>query len=193
VCYVPLVQEFLLENSLKVTSSKKTSSIYDRTENEQLEAAIKASLTSSDINGSDTELDNCVVISSGSETNDDFPDDEIKRQTNKRPNEEDVSRSSKIPKLETLNEDHYDIENHKDNAAHILIRFPDGRRCSKHFNANLSIQELFHYLNQEGIDLAKYEVITTHPKTVVSSLSKTITFKEAGLFPSQTVYVQFAD
>lgn len=58
---------------------------------------------------------------------------------------------------------------------------------------SLLLQDLFSYLSEEGISLTQYEVITTFPRTIVSLLPRDTTFRQAGLYPRQTVHVQLID
>ncbi|XP_019850661.1 PREDICTED: UBX domain-containing protein 7-like [Amphimedon queenslandica] len=75
----------------------------------------------------------------------------------------------------------------------LLIRCPDGRRTLKSFRLDNPIRDLFTYLNEEGISLSQYEVITTFPRRVVSLLPRDTTFRQAGLYPRHTLYVQLID
>eukprot|EP00731_Ephydatia_muelleri_P029634 Em0021g157a len=79
-------------------------------------------------------------------------------------------------------------------VAVLLVRLPDGTRVEKAFNRTHPIQELFDYLSQQhGVDITTHEVVTHFPKLQVSSLSHSATFKEVGLCPRATVFIQHID
>ena len=65
-----------------------------------------------------------------------------------------------------------------------------------HFNVYISsvlFQELFDDLKLEGIGLNEYEITTTFPHKIVSALPHNTSFKHAGLYPRQTVYIQWTE
>lgn len=78
--------------------------------------------------------------------------------------------------------------------AVILVRLPDGERVEKAFNCTHPIKELFDFLSLHlSVDIATHEVVTHFPKLQVSSLPLSTTFKEVGLYPRATVFVQHID
>lgn len=132
------------------------------------------------------------------------------RTGRKRPSSPGTSSTAaKVVKLEgadsrTLSESSGDEE-----MVHLLIRFPNGKRVEKSFPANHTLQVpsitymkikfcfvlqvLFQYLKEEGLSMKDHEVVTTFPHRLLSVLPRSHTFKQAGLCPRQTVFVQLID
>jgi hypothetical protein len=75
-------------------------------------------------------------------------------------------------------------------VSRILIRLPDGTRLQKTFLCTTPIQELFDFLSQRGINISSHEVVTNFPKRSLQDLNRLVTFKDADLYPSVTVFVQ---
>jgi FAS-associated factor 2 len=75
------------------------------------------------------------------------------------------------------------------------IRLPSGNRLIRKFDADSSIQALYDFVESndlDPIDIVKDVIIVnTYPRK--EYLDKSITFKEAGLFPNATVLVEEAD
>ena len=51
-------------------------------------------------------------------------------------------------------------------------------------------QDLFTYLTELGVDIHQNEIVTNFPRRVLQDLDKSLTFVEANLYPSVTVFVQ---
>ena len=51
-------------------------------------------------------------------------------------------------------------------------------------------QDLFTYLTEVGVDIHQNEIVTNFPRRVLQDLDKSLTFVEANLYPSVTVFVQ---
>ncbi|CAI8008085.1 UBX domain-containing protein 7 [Geodia barretti] len=78
----------------------------------------------------------------------------------------------------------------KAEVSRILIRLPNGSRLHKAFLSNSPIKELFSFLSERDIDSTQHEIMTNFPKRSLKDLNHFLTFKEAGLYPSVTVFVQ---
>ena len=55
------------------------------------------------------------------------------------------------------------------------------------------LQELFHFLQLQDIDLDDNEILTQFPRRSLSTLQWTTSFKEAGLYPREMVFVHPCD
>ena len=51
-------------------------------------------------------------------------------------------------------------------------------------------QAVLKYVNGKGFPPDKYELMANFPKRLLLSMEATMTLKEAGLFPQDTIFVQ---
>jgi len=54
-------------------------------------------------------------------------------------------------------------------------------------------QELFHFLKLQDIDLTENEVLTQFPRRSISALHQSTSFKKAGLYPREMVFIHPCD
>lgn len=58
---------------------------------------------------------------------------------------------------------------------------------------NDHLQELFDFLRKQGLDTSEHEVVTHFPRRSVSEINQSINFKNAGLYPRETLFVHTAE
>jgi hypothetical protein len=75
-------------------------------------------------------------------------------------------------------------------VSQVVIRLPDGVRIQKAFLCNSPIEDLFTYLTEKGIDTEEHEIMTHFPRRALWELDHSLSFREASLYPSVTVFVQ---
>lgn len=80
-----------------------------------------------------------------------------------------------------------------ESVTQLLIRLPDGSRLQKAFICHHPIQELFQFLELQGLNFAEHEVVTHFPRRSISQLQRSMSFRDAGLFPRETVFVHLSD
>ncbi|GAB1608688.1 UBX domain-containing protein 7-like isoform X2 [Argonauta hians] len=77
-----------------------------------------------------------------------------------------------------------------DPTTNLMIRFPDGNKQQLSLPCTSTMMALDEYVAEKGYSSEKYELITNFPRRKLSSLNKTVSLKDAGLFPQDTVFVQ---
>ncbi|XP_057301060.1 UBX domain-containing protein 7-like [Hydractinia symbiolongicarpus] len=189
----------------KRESSNSTSCIIDCDEDEQLNAAIKASLHETSTSEKNT-------VSAGSDGDSDalFSDDEIPPDSKKRKTESEDSKctngeitAEETPSLESrppvdeyLNEDsNLSAVSSKSDAetaekVRILLRLPDNGRKQITLNYDNTLKELSEEVTRLGWPNKKYELIKSFPRQNISELDSELTLKKAGLHKQETLFIQ---
>jgi len=189
-----------------------TGTILDASEDEQLEAAIKASLAENadplnsvnddtndnDIDDEDGEESGSVEewFDSESESRTSEPKNPHKSETHKVVHLESAEEETNIEavKTETELEPDQDWEQHlgpeTDLVSSIVFRYPDGNKEQKSFTSSSSILALCKYVAGKGFRPDKYELMANFPKRLLLSMDGGTTLKDAGLFPHDTIFVQ---
>jgi len=182
---------------------KNDENIIDADEDDQLAAAIQASLTESQKSASDacvdaikrritdtytdTPSDSDLEIYSGDESNLSTP----VKITKSKPENNDTEREAEcisVVKEGTTWQDY--LGNETDPKSRIMIRFPDGRRESKNISCSSQFMAIIKFVVGEGYPLERYEIVTNFPRRILTDLDETQTLKELQLFPQETVFVQ---
>lgn len=55
------------------------------------------------------------------------------------------------------------------------------------------MQELFNFLQKQGLDMSEHEVVTQFPRRNISEIDQTVNFKMSGLYPRETLFVHTAE
>ncbi|ELT92791.1 hypothetical protein CAPTEDRAFT_20428 [Capitella teleta] len=193
--FCDLVGEFLLTHSSPsgppaesppVKRKKEASSVVDISEDDQLQAAIRASLAESVASISeddDDEGDSCCIA------------DDLETFSG---SEDDNSRDSitkKTPKLETNGVDKKNnwkefLGSDEDPKCKVMFRFPNGKRSQISFPESSSLRALVEYVIEEGFSNERYELLTTFPRRKLSHLNFDDTLKQLGLPSQETIFVQ---
>ncbi|XP_031548751.1 UBX domain-containing protein 7-like isoform X2 [Actinia tenebrosa] len=77
-----------------------------------------------------------------------------------------------------------------DEMCKIMLRFPNGGRKQVSLSAEAPLLALVQFVQSEGYPNEKFEMLTNFPRKKLSYLDFTVTLKEAGLYPHETVFVQ---
>ncbi|GAB6020566.1 UBX domain-containing protein 7 [Chamberlinius hualienensis] len=195
------------ESDLRPTKKPRTDSIIDASEESQLEAALKASLVET----------SCALPDSTQSTNkwetssfglSDEEDDELEAFDADDSDESQLTSSSsnttmkepesktppppQIPPSTTTSvcswKDYLGLD--EDSKSDIVFRFPDGTKDQLSLPSSSKLKAIFLYAESKGFNQESFEMVTNFPKRKLSTLDDTMTLKEAGLLPQETVFLQ---
>lgn len=162
---------------------EKSSSVYEQSEEEQLKAAIAASLQDAKKQG--TIKPELTDDDTQEEDDDDF--NSFNFITSGHGNKLPTSSLSKKVNTEKW-EDFLGQESEK--LSQLVIRFPDGKREQKSFPSDSQLKALLLYISSHGYNMNEYEVVTNFPRRNLNSLTASDSLSQVGLFPRETVFVQ---
>lgn len=77
-----------------------------------------------------------------------------------------------------------------DPKSELMIRFPDGSRRMMAFPCTSQLRALITFAACNGFLQETHELVTNFPRRNLSEVDPTMTLKDAGLFPKETVFVQ---
>jgi len=194
-----LMTEFLslhptLESPVKEPPRKKVRSeqMLEMDEEAQMAAAIKASLADTLANNEE---------SSGDSDLETFSDDDSNLSPKKKTSN-GVCKDTEKPKnghsgrLPTPDDEDPSWESFLgtgSDSSTILIRWPDGSRDPWCQPADSQLQALLKFIEYKGFSPENHEVVTNFPRRQLNTLDTSQTFKDAGLYPRETVFVQIKD
>jgi len=179
--------------------AKTSESILDADEDDQIAAAIQASLkeqsakkqkveNSDNSDDEDDDDDGDYFESFSAEvSNSSFP-----TRTAKKIEEKETDTSKDLFEVDDNNEENWEkyLGDKDDAHSSIMIRFPDGNRVTKDIPCSSQFQAIVGYVASEGYSLDKHEIVTNFPRRILTDLDTTQTLKDLGLFPKETVFVQ---
>jgi hypothetical protein len=151
------------ENNVPASHSK---SILDANEDDQIAAAIKASIAERVFTGTDP-------------------------GNNENSEQKQVDCSSSNTD-ETTNEENWKLYLGVGSEMDMsfLFRYPDGTREQLVVPATAQIKALTSYVASKGFHVKDYEMVINFPRRVLSDMDGTITVKDLGLHRQETVFVQ---
>ncbi|CAG2231506.1 UBX domain-containing protein 7 [Mytilus edulis] len=174
--FCELVTDFLMEHPYNDPSeepspaakrARREPSIVDATEDEQLQAAMQASINQN-------KVPQTVIIDSDSDSND----------------IETFSGSSDNYCLsEDRNYKHF-LGKDTDPQTSLMIRFPDGNRQQLAVSRKSKLMALVLYVAENGFSNERYELVTNFPRRKLSYMDFELTLEDAGLYPQESVFVQ---
>ncbi|GFY48282.1 UBX domain-containing protein 7 [Trichonephila inaurata madagascariensis] len=195
-----LIQSFLKEHRTpdgsSTTSGKEFGtkfSLLDQSEEEQLKAAIEASVKeSNNVNveddsdletfDSDSESAGGKVSATGNiSTHSDHSNDAID-VVGLSENNEQTSEGMKTWKEFLGNED--------DPKSDLVLRLPDGKREQITWPCTTKLKSLLLYLGEIGYNPEKYELVTNYPRRNLCQLDLFKSLKDVDLFPREMIIVQ---
>jgi len=177
------------ESAAKRKKSTDTNSILDADEDDQLAAAIAASLKESsketskptdDSDASDLDSDSDLIESFSAENSNSAPFPALSSNTVSTKASEKGDCSSW--------EDY--LGDKGDPLSSIMIRFPDGNRVTKEIPCSSQFLAIVEFVKSEGFTLDEHEIVTNYPRRILTNLDTKQTLKELGLFPKEMVIVQ---
>ncbi|XP_023226428.1 UBX domain-containing protein 7-like isoform X1 [Centruroides sculpturatus] len=198
VSFCDLVTEFLSHQpSPDGTSSNKklkVESIVDKSEEQQLKAAIEASLneTVSKLSGKGSDLsddDDTDVETFESDSESSLPNNHDSKNKHIKENSKHCENNENVNDKSASNWKMY-LGSNEDPKSELIIRFPDGRRQHITFPCSSQLQALLLYAVSSGYPAETYELVTHFPRRRLCTLDKEQTLKEAGLFPRETIFIQ---
>jgi len=181
------------ESVAKRKKSTDTHSILDADEDDQLAAAIAASLKEtskktlkapddSDFSDSDSDSDLIEGFSADNSNSGPMPassSNTAENITKVQPEKEDA----------VANWEEY-LGDQQDPLSSIMIRFPDGNKVTKEIPCSSQFLAIVEYVKSEGFGLDQHEIVTNYPRRILTDLDTKQTLKDLGLFPKEMVIVQ---
>ncbi|XP_021940462.1 UBX domain-containing protein 7 isoform X5 [Zootermopsis nevadensis] len=145
-------------------------SMLDANEDDQIAAAIKASLVEKIVNGTDS-------------ASSDKSNKSIKNQVDCSSLDEDKTTADESWKSYLGTGDEVKMS--------FLLRYPDGTREQLVIPESAQIRALTLYVASKGFCKKDYEMVINFPRRVLSDMDGTIAVKDLGLHRQETVFVQF--
>jgi len=194
--------------------------IIDADEDDQLAAAIKASLAESAPKNGGAPAANHTPPKSNTKAEDEeeysdleFTDDESTNMSaantpckaaSTATTKDETGQSSEKPKMKQLedaaaatgtaavSQSSWEdfLGDPADDKSSIIIRFPDGQREAKNIPCSSTFMAIIKYVISRGYPLESYEIVTNFPRRILTDLDETKTLKDLGLHPQETVFVQ---
>jgi len=183
------------ESVAKRKKSTDTNSILDADEDDQLAAAIAASLKETskerskpteDNDSSDSDSDSDLIESFSAENSNSAPLPAISSNTAKT--EINTKVASEKDDVVTSWEEY--LGDKEDPLSSIMIRFPDGNRVTKEIPCSSQFLAIVEFVKSKGYTLDQHEIVTNYPRRILTDLDTKQTLKELGLFPKEMVIVQ---
>jgi len=183
------------ESVAKRKKSTDTNSILDADEDDQLAAAIAASLKETskerskptdDNDSSDSDSDSDLIESFSAENSNSAPLPAISSNTAKT----EVNTKVASEKSDVVASWEEYLGDKEDPLSSIMIRFPDGNRVTKEIPCSSQFLAIVEFVKSEGFGLDQHEIVTNYPRRILTDLDTKQTLKELGLFPKEMVIVQ---
>lgn len=197
-----LVDAFLKEynspngTSTDVDATPSKFSLLDQSEDDQIKAALAASLKDSNLTRSsvdeDIESDFETFESDSESTNDKLSKNIIVNSETSCDTIDVVGCSESNDKTDSkLVESWKDyLGSDSDDKTDLVLRFPDGKREQITWPCTTKIKSLLLYIGSLGYDSEKYELVTNYPKRNLCHFDLYKTLKEVDLFPREMIIVQ---
>jgi hypothetical protein len=194
--------ELMAEASGSVTDDGQEKSIFEASEDEQLKAAIAASLQ--EVNNKNHN----IVLDDDSDDLETFDsDDEIAEVCGDDGKSKDnycspvakgsvkVQKSSPIVAVPVPIEVDEDEQwqsylGQSEQTFELVFRFPDGNREPTSFPSDSKLKAVFLYLRSKGYSLKEYDLVTNFPRKNVHEISEDDNLVEAGLSAREMLFVQ---
>ena len=168
---------------------RRTENILDASEDGHIQVAIRASLQA------EKDSTPSVSVSDGDEPEEWSDSESESRDSNSMVGtSKEASPSKESVEELTKNDSQRDWKTHlgldSDPASSIVIRYPDGTKERLSLPCTSTILALLDYVHNKGFPGDNYELMANFPKRRLLTMEATTTFKEAGLFPQDTIFVQ---
>lgn len=178
------------------SSPVKCSSLLDQSEDDQIKAALAASLKESNLTRSsidDNESDFETFESDSECTGDKLTKNSTEHNSETSCDTIDVvgcseSNDKGDSSTEATWKDYLGADD--DPKTELVLRFPDGNREQISWPCSTKIKALVLYLEELGYDSGKYELVTNYPRRNLCQLELSNTLKEVDLFPREVIIVQ---
>merc|ERR1719468_318033 len=175
-------------------SSNDQRSILDADEDDQLAAAIQASLKESEKQQEKArKAENSDSSSDEEEDDGDFFEASFSAETsNSGISTSATAKTHKDSNKVEENGDSWEsyLGDEDDPKSSIMIRFPDGKREKKEIPCSSQFRAIVEFVKFKGFKLDDHEIITNFPRRILTDLDSSRTLKELGLFPKEMIFVQ---
>jgi hypothetical protein len=176
--------------------------IYEESEEQQLKAAIAASLK--EAASSSNHVNNKIIGDDECPDSDDLEtfDSDTEDSTVAKPQLETKPKTVAEPMAtEPCFEDKADTEDSAEDyrkymgtvggpSSDIILRFPDGKKEQISFPADSKLKALFLFISGRGYSLMEYDLVTNFPRRNVHEFDSESSLEAVGLFPRETVFIQ---
>ncbi|KAG8197423.1 hypothetical protein JTE90_014908 [Oedothorax gibbosus] len=184
-------------SSTKTSSEIMACSLLDQSEEEQLRAALAASMKETNLVNIDDDSDVETFESDsegveGVKNNDIGKVSEASEQSNDSIDVVGVSeakRNNLKKKIEVENWKDF-LGSDDDPKSDLVLRLPDGNRQQISWPCTTKVKSLLLYIGEIGYDPEKYELVTNYPRRNLCQLDLWKSLKEVDLFPREMIFIQ---
>lgn len=185
-------------SATKTSSERMNFSLLDQSEEEQLRAALAASMKETNLvnidDDSDVETFESDSESVGGGKNNDIGkvSDASDEQSNDSIDVVSVSeakRNNLDRKIENATWKDY-LGADDDPKSDLVLRLPDGKRQQISWPCTTKVKSLLLFIGEIGYDPEKYELVTNYPRRNLCQLDLWKSLKEVDLFPREMIFIQ---
>ncbi|XP_037563720.1 UBX domain-containing protein 7-like [Dermacentor silvarum] len=206
VKFCDAVTEFLAEHptpdgsavnppTKKVKPTVKKESIVEEDEESQMRAAIEASLRESSArtheSASDDDQSDLETFDSDTEAGPAHASNHSRMQVDSPPpTRDDKTKGETSTAKSDVDEWKRFLGSESDEKSEVMIRFPDGSRKVMSFPCTSKLKALILYASSNGFGEETHELVTNFPRRNLSELDHSLTLRDVGLFPKETLFIQ---
>uniref|UniRef100_A0A224Z518 UBX domain-containing protein n=1 Tax=Rhipicephalus zambeziensis TaxID=60191 RepID=A0A224Z518_9ACAR len=206
VKFCDAVTEFLAEHptpdgsavnppTKKVKSTAKKESIVEEDEESQMRAAIEASLRENSArthdSASDDDQSDLETFDSDTEIGPAHMSNHSSMQVDSSPPSRDCKTKGEASNAKSdVDEWKRFLGSESDEKSELMIRFPDGSRKVMSFPCTSKLKALIAYASSNGFSEETHELVTNFPRRNLSDLDHSLTLRDLGLFPKETLFIQ---
>ncbi|KAH6940433.1 hypothetical protein HPB50_027583 [Hyalomma asiaticum] len=206
VKFCDAVTEFLAEHptpdgsavnppTKKVKPTAKKESIVEEDEESQMRAAIEASLRENSArthdSASDDDQSDLETFDSDTETGPAHTSNHSSMQVDSSPPNSDCKTKGDSSNTKSdVDEWKRFLGSESDEKSELMIRFPDGSRKVMSFPCTSKLKALILYASSSGFGEETHELVTNFPRRNLSDLDHSLTLRDLGLFPKETLFIQ---
>ncbi|CAL1276518.1 unnamed protein product [Larinioides sclopetarius] len=196
-----LIENFLKEHSTPDGSSTSiknagaSHSLLDQSEEEQLKAAIEASVKESNLiniddNDSDLETFDSDTESTGGKISIVSSANVYSDHSNDTIDVVGISESNDNEPVQAESSWRDFLGDEDDPKSELVLRLPDGKREQVTWPCTTKLKSLLLYIDEIGYSPEKYELVTNFPRRNLCQLDLLKSLKEVNLYPREMVIVQ---
>jgi len=200
-------QDLTSEHEFPPEKRQKTDSVIEKSEDQQLAAAIAASLEEDVWSGNrydsseDREDDGVVESFEDSEEESSTATDGHTARDNRVSLTSEINQCANRIKANSLDRNSQKTHEYKvleegdeteieGPTTKLMLRLPQGNRKQIRMHVNSSLKDLQDYIASLGFPHEKYEIVTNFPRRNLTIVDNSRTLKEENLYPQETIFVQ---
>ncbi|KAH8040705.1 hypothetical protein HPB51_012020 [Rhipicephalus microplus] len=206
VKFCDAVTEFLAEHptpdgsavnppTKKVKPTAKKESIVEEDEEAQMRAAIEASLRENSArthdSASDDDQSDLETFDSDTEVGPAHTSNHSSMQVDSSPPTRGCKTKGEASNAKSdVDEWKRFLGSESDEKSELMIRFPDGSRKVMSFPCTSKLKALILYASSNGFGEETHELVTNFPRRNLSDLDHSLSLRDLGLFPKETLFIQ---